>query len=57
MGMVRCIKIRKNRLEVFKNRVLRGILAPRKEKLTGHWRKLNNEEIHNLRTPRKNIIK
>jgi hypothetical protein len=49
MGMVRSHKVRKNtRMRVFKNRVLRGIFSPRKEKLTGAWRKLYNEELHNL---------
>jgi len=33
------------RLRVFENRVLRRIFGPRKEELTGEWRKLHNEEL------------
>jgi hypothetical protein len=33
---------------VFENRVLRRIFGPRREEVTGEWRKLNNEELHNL---------
>jgi hypothetical protein len=29
---------------VFENRVLRGIFWPRRDELTGEWRKLHNEE-------------
>jgi hypothetical protein len=36
------------RLRVFKNRVLRGIIGPKRDKVTGGWRKLHNEELHNL---------
>jgi hypothetical protein len=32
---------------VFENRVLRRIFGP-KEEVTGEWRKLHNEEVHNL---------
>jgi hypothetical protein len=28
--------------------VLRGILGPKKGKVAGGWRKLYNEELHNL---------
>jgi hypothetical protein len=34
------------RLRVFENRVLRRILGSKKE--VGGWRKLHNEELHNL---------
>jgi hypothetical protein len=30
------------------NRVLRRICAPRKDEVTGDWRQLHNEELHNL---------
>jgi hypothetical protein len=30
------------------NRVLRRILGPKKDKLTGVWRKLHNEELNDL---------
>jgi hypothetical protein len=36
------------RLGVFENRVLRRIFAPRRDKVTGEWRKLHNEELHDL---------
>jgi hypothetical protein len=32
----------------FENRVLRGILGPKRDEVTGGWRKLHNEELHNL---------
>jgi hypothetical protein len=33
---------------VFKNRVLRRILESKKDEVIGSWRKLHNEEPHNL---------
>jgi hypothetical protein len=33
---------------VFENRVLRRIFGPKREELIGGWRKLHNEELHNL---------
>jgi hypothetical protein len=33
---------------VFENRVLRRIFGPRKDEVTGGWRKLHNEELDNL---------
>jgi hypothetical protein len=33
---------------VFENRVLRKILGPKRDEATGNWRKLHNEELHNL---------
>jgi hypothetical protein len=33
---------------VFENRVLRSIFGPKRDKVTGDWRKLPNEELHNL---------
>jgi hypothetical protein len=35
-------------LRVFENRVLRRILEPNREEVPGGWRKLHNEELHNL---------
>jgi len=32
----------------FENGVLRRILAPKREKATGGWRKMQKMEIHNL---------
>jgi hypothetical protein len=37
-----------HRLRVFENRVLRRILGPKRNEVTGGWRKLHNEELHNL---------
>ena len=36
------------RLRVFENRVLRRIFGPKKENVTGKWRKLHNEELNDL---------
>jgi hypothetical protein len=36
-----------HRLRVFENRVLRKIFGPRREE-DGSWRKLHNDELHNL---------
>jgi hypothetical protein len=36
------------RLRVFENRVLRRILGPMRDELTGEWRKLHNEELNDL---------
>jgi hypothetical protein len=33
---------------VFENRVLRRIFGPKRDEVTGEWRKLNNEELHIL---------
>jgi hypothetical protein len=37
-----------HRLRVFENRVLRRIFEPRRDEVTGDWRKLHNVELHNL---------
>ena len=36
------------KLRVFENMVLRRIFGPRKEEVTGDWRKLHNEELNDL---------
>jgi hypothetical protein len=33
---------------VFENRVLRRIFGRKRDEATGEWRKLHNEELHNL---------
>jgi hypothetical protein len=33
---------------VFKNRVLRRMFGPKREEVAGGWRRLHNEELHNL---------
>jgi hypothetical protein len=35
-------------LKVFENRVLKTIFGPKRDEVTGDWRKLHNEELHNL---------
>jgi len=43
------LKLREeHRLREYENRVLRRILGPRREEVTGGWRILHNEELHNL---------
>jgi hypothetical protein len=37
-----------HRLRVFENKVLRRIFGPTRDEVTGSWRKLHNEELHNL---------
>jgi hypothetical protein len=37
-----------NRMRVFENRLLWRIFTPKRDKVTGEWRKLHNEELHNL---------
>jgi hypothetical protein len=46
-GSVVC-KREEHRLRVFENRVLRKIFGPKRDEVTGEWRKLHNEELHNL---------
>jgi hypothetical protein len=33
---------------VFENRALRKIFGPKRDEMTGGWRKLHDEELHNL---------
>jgi hypothetical protein len=33
---------------VFENRVLRRIFGPKRDEVIGDWRKLHDEELHNL---------
>jgi hypothetical protein len=35
-----------HRLRVFENRVLRRIFGPKRDEMTGGWRKLHSEELH-----------
>jgi hypothetical protein len=35
-------------VRVFENRVLRRIVGPRGDEVTGEWRKMHSEELHNL---------
>jgi hypothetical protein len=36
------------RLRVFENRVLRRVSVPKRDEVTGEWRKLHNEELNDL---------
>ena len=36
------------RLRVFENRVLRRVSGPKRDEVTGEWRKLHNEELNDL---------
>jgi hypothetical protein len=37
-----------HRLRVFENRLLRRIFGPKRDEVTGGWRKLHNEELRDL---------
>jgi hypothetical protein len=39
---------KKHRLGVFDNRVLWGVFGPKRDEVTGEWRKLHNEELHDM---------
>jgi hypothetical protein len=41
---------------MFENRVLRREIGPKRDEVTGGWRKLHNEELHGLYSSR-NIIR
>jgi hypothetical protein len=43
-----CTLREEHRLRVFENRVLRRICGRKRDEVTGEWRKLHNEELHNL---------
>ena len=36
------------RLRVFENRVLKRVFGPKRDAVTGQWRKLHNEELSDL---------
>jgi hypothetical protein len=37
-----------HRLRVFENRVLRRVFGPKRDLVTGEWRKLHKEELNDL---------
>jgi len=43
------------RLRAFENRVARKIFGPKRDEVTGEWRKLHNEELNLYSSP--NIIR
>jgi hypothetical protein len=50
-SMFLCYTLREeHRLSVFENRVLRRTFGPKGEEVVGGWRRLHNEELHNLHT-------
>jgi hypothetical protein len=40
--------LREEKLRVFESRVLRRIFGPKRDGVTRGWRKLHNQELHNL---------
>jgi hypothetical protein len=42
------LTLREEHILVFENRVPRRIFGPKRDEVTGEWRKLHNEELHNL---------
>jgi hypothetical protein len=49
MGVKLGLLLRKeDGVRVFENRVLRRIFGPRKNEVTGDWKKLHNEELYRL---------
>jgi hypothetical protein len=38
----------RGRLRVFENRVLRRVFGPKRDEVTGEWRKVYNEELNDL---------
>jgi hypothetical protein len=43
------LKLREERrLRVFESRVLRRIFGPKRDEVTGEWRRLHNEELYAL---------
>jgi len=36
------------KLSAFENMVLRRIFGPRRDEVTGEWRRLHNEELNNM---------
>ena len=48
MRLLRSLTLREERrLRVFENRILKPIIAPKRD-VNGEWRRLHNEELHNL---------
>jgi hypothetical protein len=46
---ISCLTSRKwRRLRVFESGVLRRIFGPKRDEVTGEWRKLHSRELHNL---------
>jgi hypothetical protein len=37
-----------HRLRLFENRVLRRVIGSKREEVVGGWKRLHNEELHNM---------
>jgi hypothetical protein len=48
MGPWSLILREKHRLRMFENKALRTIFGPKRDEVTGGWRKLHNEELRDL---------
>jgi len=44
------------RLRVFENRVLKRIFGPKRDEVTGEWRKLHNEELNDVYSSPNNVL-
>jgi hypothetical protein len=44
------------RLRVFENRFLTRSFGPKREEVVGGWRRLHNEELHNLYASRNTVL-
>jgi len=47
-SVVRMLKFLRVTVSSLENRVLRRIFGPKRDEVTGEWRKLHNEELNNL---------
>jgi len=47
---------KERKLRVFENMMLRRIFGPRRDEVTGEWRRLHNEELNDLYSP-PNIVR
>jgi hypothetical protein len=53
---IRLLTLRKERrLRIFENRMLRRIFEPKRDEVTGKWRKLPNEELNDLYSSPKKV--
>jgi hypothetical protein len=48
LPVILCGLREEHRLRVFENRVLRKTFGAKRDKVTGEWRKLQNEELHDI---------
>jgi len=50
------ILMEEHRLRVLQNRVMRKTFGPKREEVTGDWKKLYKEKRHNLNSPANNTM-